>query len=132
MEIPANQLTQKSQGSEEDSTLQTLLDKMEYMQIKANFFECQTKWLTEIIYNEEISAEESFKEEQEIYAELNKQNQLKLKLQNQLQVLKEACQPRAIEYFKTDGINNNCTECFYQSKYKDENFSHCPLWIIIN
>ena len=69
MENPENKLIEESHEAQDEVpnfSLEILRDKLEYYNVKANFFENQTSIFNEIINKVELKDKEISKEEQEL------------------------------------------------------------------
>ena len=83
MEKPANQLIEETQETHDEVpifSLELLRDKLEYFDVKANFFENQTLIINEIIYKIELKGMELLKEEQELTDKLAERAEVKKNL----------------------------------------------------
>ena len=128
MEKPANQLieeTQEAQDEVPNFSLQLLQDKLEYFDVKADFFENQTLIFNEIINKVEMKNMELSKEEQKLTDKLAERAEVKKNLVNFLKGLKSQQQVKT--YKKNDEtlfiINGfyHCPECPYKTKFHKTN-----------
>ena len=125
MEQPANQLIEEAQEAQDEVPIfssELLRDKLEYFNVKANFFKNQTSILNEIIHKMELKGMELSKEEQELTDKLAEKAEVKKNLVNILKSMKS--QQKVEMYKKNDEtlirINGfyHCSECPYKTKWK--------------
>ena len=114
-----------------EADLQYLLDKLGYLNVKADFFARQSETWSKLINKVELEHEESLKEEQELIDKFNEREIEKEKLISHLKSLKKQVKVSS-NWFLNNGVevkNNdtvftrtngffNCTECEYKSKLK--------------
>ena len=124
MEESVSQLideTQEAQDEVPNFTLEHLRNKLEYFNVKANFFENQTSILNEIIHKVELKGMELSKEEQQLTDKLAEKAEVKKNLVNILKSMK--IQQKVKTNKKNDEtltkINGfyNCPECPYKTKW---------------
>ena len=106
--------------------IELLRDEMEYLQVKADFFEGQTEAWTALINKQELKDEEILKEEQELVDKINENDIEKKKLITYLKALKIQKQIKNNRMFgynvatsqknltKINGFFS-CPECSYKS-----------------
>ena len=124
MEQPANQLiegTQVAQDEVSNISLEVLRDKLEYFDVKGNFFENQNLILNQIIHKVELKDKELSKEEQELTEKLAERAEVKKNLVNIVKGLKN--QRKVKKHKKHDEtfirINGfyQCLECSFKTKW---------------
>ena len=124
MEKAANQLIEETQEAQDVVpiiSLELLRDKLEYFNVKADFFENQTLIFNEIIHKVELEGMELSKEEQELTDKLAKRAEVKKNLVKILEGLKN--KRKARKHKKNDEtlirINGfyHCPECPYKTKW---------------
>ena len=123
MKEPANQLierTQEAQDEVRNSSLEFLRDKLDYFNIKADFFENQTLIFNDIISKVELNCMEIAKEEQELTDKLAERNEVKKNLVHILEDLKNQRKARKHKkkdetFTRTDGFFH-CPECHFKTK----------------
>ena len=104
---------------------QLLQDELEYLQVKGDFFEDQTEMWFELIYKQELKAQEILKEERELLDKFNEREFVKEKLISQLKALKDQVnngkevKKEVTALIRINGFFN-CPEC----PYKSINISH--------
>ena len=119
MEQPANQLIEKTQEAQ-DKVLH-LRDKLEYFNVKGDFFEKQTLIFNEIIHKVELEGKELSMEVQELTDKLAERAEVKKNLVNILKGLKN--QQKVKKDKKNDEtlvrINGfyHCSECHFKTKW---------------
>ena len=127
MEKAANQLVEETQEAHDEVTnfsLEHLRDKLEYFDVKADFFENQNLILNKIINKMELKDKEFLKEEQDLSDKLLERAEVKKSLVNILKGLKNQ---RRVKKYKKNGtfirINGfyHCPECLYETK-RQSNF----------
>ena len=122
MEASKNQFYKDTQEAHDDN-LEVLRDKIEYLDVKSDFFENQTFIINEIIYKIELKEKELLKEEQEMTDKLVEGAKVKKNLVNILKDLKNQQQVN-IHDKKDDGtfikINGfyHCPECPYKTNFR--------------
>ena len=120
--------------------LQQMLDEVEYLQLKAGFFDGQTEIWSKLIYKVELSQKESLKEEQELMDQFNEREIEKEQLISRLKALKDQVKVTNDDNFnngnevksnervfvKVDGFFNcpESPECHYKSKLKFHLMDH--------
>ena len=124
MEEAPNKLIEKTQEAHDEVpifSLEHLRDKIEYFNVKANFFENQTLIFNEIINKVEIKGMELSKEEQELTNKLAERAEVKKNLVNILKGLKN--ERKTGKHKRNDEtlirINGfyHCPECSYKTKW---------------
>ena len=103
MEKPANQFIEETQEAHHEVpnfSLDLLVDKLEYLNVKANFFENQTLIINDTIHKVEPADIELLKEEQELIDKLPEGAEVKKNLVNILKGLKN--QRKARKHKKND------------------------------
>ena len=127
MEDQAYKLVEETQGAQDEVSiisLELLQYKLEYLNVKADFFEDQTLILNEIINKVELKGIELLKEEQELTDKLAEKAEVKKNLVNILKSLKS--QQKVEMYKKNDKtlIRTNgfyhCPECPYKTWKKNK------------
>ena len=124
MEEATNKLIEKTQETQNEVpifSLELLGDKLEYFNVKADFFENQTLIFNEIINKMELKGMELLKEEQELTDKLAERAKVKKNLVNILKSLKRQQKvnkhkERDENIINTNGIYN-CPECPYKTKW---------------
>ena len=124
MEKPANKLfegTQKAHDEVPNFSLELLRDKLEYFDVKANFYENQTSIINMIICKVELKGKELSEEEQELTDKLAERAEVKKNLVNILKGLKSQ---RKVKKHKKENeafIRRNgfihCPECSFKTKW---------------
>ena len=124
MEKAANQLIDKAQDAQDEVpifSLELLRDKLEYFDVKANFFENQNLILNQIIYKMELKDKELLKEEQELTDKLAERAEVKKNLVNILKGLKNQQKVKKLKKNDKTFIRKNgfyhCPECSYKTKW---------------
>ena len=124
MEKAANQIieeTQEAHAKVPIFSLELLQDKLEYINVKADFFENQNVILNEIIYKVELEGKELLKEEQELTDKLAERTEVKKNLVNILKGFKSQRKVEALKKNDETFIRNNgfyhCPECSYTTKW---------------
>ena len=127
MEGRANQLieeTQEAHGNVPSFSLELLREKLEYLDVKADFFENQTVLINEIIHKAELKNLELFQEEQELTEKFKEGTEVKKNLVNILNGFKN----QRVKTHKKDDITlmringfYYCPECPYQTKWDRSN-----------
>ena len=125
MEETTNLLIEKSQEVQDDVTdfsLELLRDKIEYLDVKADFFENQTVLINKIICKIELVNKELLKEEQELTDKLEKKAKVKKNLVNILNGLKSQQKMKMHETKENEALVRTngfyyCPECPYKTKY---------------
>ena len=79
---------QEARENIQDLILELMRDKIEYLGVKADFFETQTIPIGELIYRMELRVMETLKEEQEVADKFLEGTEVKKNLVNFLEVLK--------------------------------------------
>ena len=120
MEVRANQLiekTQKALGDVPSFSLELLREKLEYLDVKADFFENQTVLINEIIHKTELKNLELFQEEQELAEKFKEGAEVKKNLVNILKCLKNQQKvKRDKSFIKIKGFYH-CPECTFKTKW---------------
>ena len=112
---------QEARENIQDLILKLMRDKIEYLDVKADFFEGQSIPIGELIYRMELRVEETLKEEQEVNDKLLEGAEVKKNLVSVLEGLKSQ-QKVEIRGKKDDEavtrINGffQCPECPYKTK----------------
>ena len=125
MEKPENQIiveTQEAHAEVPNFSLELLQDKLEYINVKADFFENQNLILNQIIYKVELEGTELLKEEQELTEKLAERAEVKKNLVNILKGFKSQRKVKALKkndetFIRTNGFYQ-CPECPYKKKSK--------------
>ena len=124
MEDQANKLVEETKEAHDEVanfSFEHLRDKLEYFNVKADFFENQTLILNQIIHKVEMKNKEISKEEQELTDKLTERAEVKKNLVNILNGLKS--QRKAGKHKRNDEtfIRTNgfyhCPECPYKTKW---------------
>ena len=129
MEKAANKLVEGAQEDHdkvrENFSLEFLQDKLEYFNVKGDFFENQTLILNEIIHKEELKEMELSKEEQELTDELVERAKVKKNLEKFLKELKNQRKVKMNKKNYETLIRSNgfyhCPECSYKTKWNSSN-----------
>ena len=114
--------TQEARDDVTDFSLELLRDKIEYLDVKADFFENQALILNEIIHKIEMKDKKCLKEEQELTDKLAERAEVKKNLVNILKGLKNQQKVKMHETKENEAlvrINgfNHCPECPFKTKY---------------
>ena len=111
--------------NQENLELELLQDKLEYLQLKGDFFEDQTDPWGKLIIDQELKNKESLEEEQKLIKILNERKIEKEKLISDLKALKDQVNTKAS---KRTWICKNgyfeCPECSMKSKWKESVIKH--------
>ena len=128
MEKPANQLNEDTQIAQDEVpiiSLELLQNKLEYFNVKADFFENQTLILNEIIHKVELEDMKLSNEEQELTDKLAERAEVKKNLVNILKGLKNQRKVKTNKKNDETCIRTNgffhCPECPYKSKWDRTN-----------
>ena len=134
MEDQANKLVEETQEAHDEVpnfSLEHLPSKLEYFNVKADFFENQTLILNQIIHKVEMKDKEISKEEQELTDKLAERAEVKKNLVNILNGLKSQRKVKMHETKDENLIRINgyfhCPECPYKTKW-----DRCTLKIHIS
>ena len=124
-------MDEQKNDKQEGFDFELLRDKLEYLQLKSNFFDGQTEVWGKLINIVEFKLKESLKEEQELIDKFNERQIEKEKLISHLKSLKEEvkvssiwCLNNEVEVKNNETVFTringffNCTECKYKSKWK--------------
>ena len=121
MEKPTNQLIERSQETQNKVpifSLKLLRDKLEYFNVKADFFENQTLIFNEIINKVELKDMELLKEEQELTDKLAERAEVKNNLVYILKGLKNQRKVKTHEtIIRTNGFYH-CSECPFRTNLR--------------
>ena len=118
MEEPANKLvegTQEAHSEVPNFSFEFLRDKLEYFDIKADFFENQNLILNEIIHKVEMKGIELSKEKQELTDKLTEKSEVK---KNLVKILEGLQNQRKVKTHKKNGFYH-CPECSYKTKWEN-------------
>ena len=124
MDKAENKLVEGAQEAHDkvpNFSLELLQNKLEYINVKADFFENQNLILNEIIHKVELKGMELLKEEQELTEKLTKEAEVKKNLVKILEGLQN--QRKVKTHRKNDEIlikiNGfyHCPECSYKTKW---------------
>ena len=124
MEGQANKLVEETQETQDEVpifSLEHLRDKLEYFNVKADFFENQTLIFNEIINKMELKGMELLKEKQELTDKLAEKAEVKKNLVNILKTLKtqrkvNKHKKKDENFIRTNGFYH-CPECHYKTKW---------------
>ena len=128
MEEPANHLIEETQDTLHEVSnfsLEHLRDKLEYLNVKADFFENQTLIFNVIICKMELKGMELLKEEQELTDKLAEKTEVKKNLVNILKGLKNQQKVKTnkkndVNFIRTNGFYH-CPECPFKTKWDRKN-----------
>ena len=125
MEKPANQLNEDTQIAQDEVpiiSLELLQNKLEYFNVKADFFENQTLILNEIIHKVELEDMKLSNEEQELTDKLAERAEVK---KNLVDILKGLKNPQKVKTNKKNDetfirINGfyHCPQCHFKTKWR--------------
>ena len=125
MEKPASQLVEKTQEAQDEVpnlSFELLRDKLEYFNVKGEFFENQTLIFNEIISKVELKGMELSREEQELNDKLAERAEVKKNLVNILKGLKNQRKVRTNKRNDGNFIRRNgfyhCPECPFKTKWR--------------
>ena len=118
----------------EREALQLLEDKLEYLQLKGDFFEDQTEVWAKLIHKQELRDKETSKEEQELMNQFNERKIEKKKLISHLKAIKNHVDVTSSDNFRKikekitvftriDGFFE-CIECHLKTKKRANLVSH--------
>ena len=125
MEDQANKLVRETKATNDEVpnfSLEHLQNKLEYFNVKADFFENQTLILNQIIHKVEIKDKELSKEEQELTDKLAERAEVKKNLVKILEGLKNLRKMKTKKknyetLTRTNGFYH-CPECRYKTKWE--------------
>ena len=127
MEKPANKLIGGTKNTPDavPNSFELLRDKLEYFDVKADFFENQTLILNEIIHKVELKGKELMKEEQELTVKFAERAEVKKNLVNILKDLKsqQKAKKKDETLIKINGFYH-CPECSHKSKWNNNNLKY--------
>ena len=122
MEEYTKEELQEAREAIQNLILELMRDKIEYLDVKADFFETQSIPIGEVIYRMELRVEKTLKEEQEVAGKLLQRAEVKKNLVSVLEGLKS--QQKVGNHGKKGDeavtrINGffQCPECPYKTKW---------------
>ena len=116
--IEEHRHTQEKDGKVDIELLEHLRDKIEYLQVKGDFFDDQTEVWSKLIYNQKLKDKEFLKEEQELVDMINEREIEKNKLASHLKSLKDE--------LKVKKSNENVVKKTQKALVKINGFYYCP------